>query len=341
MIDKKKVAVLMLAFSDFESMEISLAAISKTIESDDFKLFILQNGRNTYDCERTYRVAKRYENLFPKNIKVVDWITPNKPYFSILEFVKSSVMEKYDYICKIDDDTFPLRKDWLDKIIDCYDKSKNKLGESLAYVTGLVNNNPWGFLETMQIFDLEDEYIKKITRSHLAGSQYDEREPLMLLEANHIYTGCCGTIWRNPYIARWLHEKTSFVPQEFIDKTKSLEYKEVDETKRYSINVIMFEKIFWKEIYLKNNSDDEHMCREYCIENNKKIMADLSNPFVHINFFSQREENRDLLLKFRKVYEDWLQLPYPISMCPNKDYENENRLRYIEEKIRGSSNSNL
>ena len=70
------------------------------------------------------------------------------------------------------------------------------------------------------------------------------------------------------------------------------------------------------------------------------IIADLSNPFIHICFFTQREENRDLLPKFREVYEEFLKLPYPISMCPNKEYENENRLRYIETQILNKGTQN-
>lgn len=330
---KKRVAVLMLAYADYEAMEISLATFSKSFKGG-IKFFILQNGRNTYDCERTYRVAKRYEILFPNNVKVVDWIKPQLPYSAIKELLNSEFMAEFDYICKVDDDVFALREDWLDKLIKCYDQSEEKFGEQLGYVTALVNNNPWGFNEVLDIFNLKEEYFNKYARPHLAGyilNPNDNIEPLKLISANEIYTGCCGTVWGNPYISRWLHKKTSFNPQEFIQKTDALGYKEVDNKRRYSINVMLFKKEFWNNIDL-NSNDDEHMTREYCRNNNKKIIADMSNPFVHICFFTQREENRDLLVDFRKIYENWLNLPFPISMCPNKDYENENRLRYLEDK---------
>lgn len=331
MIDKSKVAVVLLAFADFEALEISLANISKTI-NDGFALFILQNGRGTYDCERTYRVAKRYEQLYPDNIMVIDWIPQGHAYNSIKLLLEAPLMEKYDYICKIDDDVFPLRNNWLDKLIECYDNSKEKYGDSLAYVTGLVNNNPWGFKETVEVCGLKNEYYSKIARFHMAGSENDSEEPLVACSKEDIYTGCCGTVWGNPYISRWLHEKTSLQPQKFLSKTKGLGYKNVDETKRYSINVIFFKKELWSDIDI-GSFDDEHMFREYCRRNNKKIIADLSDPFVHICFYTQREENRDLMPKFRSVYEKWLKLPYPISICPNKEYENENRLRFLEGKI--------
>ncbi|MCR5266842.1 MAG: hypothetical protein K6E29_09675 [Cyanobacteria bacterium RUI128] len=331
MIDKTKVAVVLLAYADFEALEISLAAISKTIH-EGFTLYILQNGRNTYDCERTYRVAKRYEGLYPANIRVVDWIQPGYAYNSIKTLLDGPVMKNFDYICKIDDDVFPLRNDWLDKLITCYEKSQEKYGDNLGYVTGLINNNPWGFKETLEVCGLEKEYVKNIGRLHVAGSEHDISEPEIFLGKDEIYTGCCGTIWRNPYISRWLHEKTSLQPQKFISKTKNLGYKEVDETKRYSINVIFFKKELWNDIDI-GFSDDEHMFREYCKNNNKKIVADLSDPFVHLCFFTQREENRDLMPKFREVYGKWLKLPFPISICPDKEYENENRLRFLECKI--------
>ena len=53
-IDKNKVAIVMLAFADFEALEISLAAYSKFLKGKT-QLYILQNGRGNYDCERTYK----------------------------------------------------------------------------------------------------------------------------------------------------------------------------------------------------------------------------------------------------------------------------------------------
>lgn len=54
---------------------------------------------------------------------------------------------------------------------------------------------------------------------------------------------------------------------------------------------------------------------------------------VHICFFTQREENRDLLPQMRLAYERFLKLPFPIAMCPLKEYENENRLRWLENRL--------
>ena len=338
-IDKKRLAIVLLAYADFEAMEIALAAFSKTLKND-MKLFILQNGRNSYDCERTYRVGLRYQKLFPEHIKVVDWITPQAPYHSIKQLLIDEALKDFDYICKVDDDVFPLREDWLDKLVTCYEKSKEKHGDSLGYVTSLVNNNPWGFKETLKIFELEKEYLDNISMAHEVGAPCDDYEPIRLVSKNEICDGWGGTVWRNPYISRWLHKKTSFDPKKFIHRTENLGYKEIPNNKRYSINCMLFEKTFWTKID-SGDHDDELMVRNYCMDNDKKIMADLSNPFVHICFYTQREENRDLLPKFREVYEEFLKLPYPISMCPNKEYENENRLRYIETQFLNKNSQDL
>lgn len=318
-----KIAVVLLSCHDFESLEISLAAHTKFL-TNDIKIYILQNGFGTYDTERTYRVAKRYKDLFPKNIEVVDWIKPQKPYEAIQQLLNSDIMKKYDYICKVDDDVFPLTDDWLDKLYKTFKKEENN---NLAYVTSLVNNNPWGFIETLKCMNLEDEYLLKIAREHLIIDN--------IIPANVIMDGWCGTIWNNPYISRWLHYNTTCKPDEYINSTKGLKNKAVNNNARYSINCMFFKREFWNliENYGVENSSDEHKCFEYCKQSNKQIISCLSVPMVHLFFYSQREENKDIILKVREVYQNWLNINYPISICPNKEYENENRLRFLEKLI--------
>ncbi len=327
----KKTAIILLAYADFESMEISLANYAKLMKPE-YKMFILQNGRGTYDCERTYRLAKRYEYLYPKNINVVDWIAPQEPYCAIKELLESIEMKEFDYICKVDDDVFPLSENWLEKMIECYKKSKDKYGNDLGYVTGLVNNNPWGFNQVLDIFNLRKEYNQRYARAHVVGFPKDKGEPERIAEKDEIYTGWCGTVWRNSYISRWLHTKTTYYPKKYLKLTENLGYIETNNKQRFSINCILFEKKFWS-IVGEGSTDDEYSFLKYCSKHNKKIIADLSNPFVHLTFYVQREENKDLLPKIREIYEKYLELPFPISMCPNKEYENENRLRFLESTL--------
>lgn len=324
-----KLAIVLLCYADFESLEISLAAYTKFLPQNT-KLFILQNGRGSYDCERTYRVAQRYANLFPENIAVVDWIKPQKPYLSIKELLNSDIMKPYEYICKVDDDVFPLTENWLLDLAACYDRAKAKLGSNLAYVTSLVNNNPWGFKQTLKVMNLEKEYFGKFARSHLVGCGE-------LVPATEIRDGLCGTIWRNPYLSRWLHEKTTLNADIFIKRTQNLKDIFVNHKVRYSINCMLFEKNFWNDIDI-GDLDDEHQCFKYCSTLDKKIVCCQHVPMVHLFFFSQREENKDLIPIIREYYQKRLDIPFPISICPQKEYENENRLRFIEQEIKNKNN---
>ena len=333
-----KTAIIILSCSDYESLEISLANYAKNLK-ENHKLFILQNGRNTYDSERTYRVALRYQILYPDNITVVDWIKPQNPYNSIKELINSDKLKDFDYICKVDDDVFPLHENWLEKLAECYKKSKEKYDNKLAYVTSLVNNNFWGFNEVLNIFNLKQEFFDSIARDHYVGDDIDPVEKRMKISKNEIYTGWSGTVHRNPYISRWLHTKTTLFPEEYLKLTKNLNYKEVDSKKRYAINCMFFEKNFWNSIQSTNCDFDEYMVLQYCRKNDLKIIADLSNPFVHLFYWVQREENRDLIPVIRKTYEEFLKLPFPISICPNKDYEIENRLRELDKDVKILKNS--
>ena len=54
----------------------------------------------------------------------------------------------------------------------------------------------------------------------------------------------------------------------------------------------------------------------------------------------KNQENRDLIPVIRKTYEEFLKLPFPISICPNKDYEIENRLRELDKDVKILKNSN-
>jgi hypothetical protein len=38
-------------------------------------------------------------------------------------------------------------------------------------------------------------------------------------------------------------------------------------------------------------------------------------------------------MEIRRYYQDRLDLPFPISLCPLKEYENENRLRFLEKDL--------
>lgn len=340
-----KTAIVILSYSDFESLEISLSLHSK-YSRHNADIFILQNGRGTYDCERTYRTARRYETLYPKQIKVIDWIKPQKPYFAIKELLSSELMKNYEYICKMDDDTFPITDTWLNDLCKCYEDSYGKYGDNLAYITGLINNNPWGFARVLKIMNLEELYFKEYSRAHYVGLKdynYGKGNNLEIFDNDKISDSAGGTIWRHAYIARWIHEKTTLNRLEYIKMTSDKFYEEIDNGKRYSINCMLFKKEFWNKICEKTDrrdADDEHLCFLYSYNNDKKIISNLKVPLVHLFFFTQREENKDLIPVIRDYYSKVIKAPYPISICENKEYENENRLRFLENAINKNINKN-
>lgn len=332
------IAVLVLAFADYESLEISLAVHSKffplVVNGQRVRLFILQNGRGTYDCERTYRVAKRYSDLFPEDIVVIDDVKPGIPYFSIRSLLNDDRFKDVEFIAKLDDDVFPLTADWLTELYNTYSRKEQEIGEKLAYVTSLVNNNPYGFNKVLDIMDLRETYKSKYSRVHSVGIQGDHvHSPYRLAQKGEVGDGGFGTIWRLPYLARWIHQETTLCPDKFIAATRGLPTTEINSKNRYSINCVFMRKKLWNDINNGDDYDDELMLQKYCIKNDKKIFANLAVPMCHLFFYTQRFENKDLISLIVERYSQWLDLPFPIALCSDKKLENENRLRFLEKLI--------
>jgi len=343
---RKKTAIVLLAHSDYESLEITLANYGERLKNTNYKLFVLQNGRGSYDCERTLATAQRYARLYPHHIKVIDNIPPQKPYHAIKDLLISDELDSYDYICKVDDDVFPLTNDWLDKLTQLFYEQVATTGERLGFVTGLINNNTYGFKKIIEADqNLADQYFSKYARDHICGV-YEKKSPLYkhhyIVPAREIDSGMMGTIWGYPYIARFIHQELSLQPDKYVSLARRLSRDYLPSEVRYSIGCIMFDKISWSLIKMsrleriydwESPDSDEYLWHYYAKANHLVLPVDLSVPMVHIHFFSQRDENRDLIPAFQKVYQEWLQLPYPIAINADKATENENRLRYLESKL--------
>lgn len=339
---KNQTALILLAHSDYESLEITLANYGERLKNTTAKMFILQNGRDTYDAERTLRVARRYEKLYPRHFQVIDSIRPQKPYFAIRELIDSDLLADYHYICKVDDDVFPLTDDWLDKLCQLFYEQVAKNGERLGFVTGLINNNPYGFQKLIASDrTLADKYFHNYAREHVCGvtTHIGESD---IVSPNQIKAGMKGTIWGYPYLARFIHEELSLQPDRFRQLVAHYPNDFLPSEERYSIGCILFDKASWhlirmprlRKIYhWTKDDDDEYLWHYYAQKNQLLLPISLSTPFVHIHFFTQREENRDLIPRFREVYTRWLGINYPIAINTDKDLENENRLRYLEHKL--------
>lgn len=329
---KSKLAIVILSFADYESLELTMATHAKFTVDSGVHIYILQNGRKTYDCERTYAVAQRYHYLFPDVIDVIDDIPQGTPYDSLRTLFASAQFAKYEHIIKLDDDVLVLTPDWVDRLCETYLEQSAIHGEKLAYVTTLVDNNPFGFQKIIEASEeLRAEYFETVARRHFVGNRdYDPWVPYRLIEADEIYGGGNGTVWRNPHIARWLHKRLSMRPEQYIKLSAGMGLAEVHNKERYSINCILFERKLWEEMY-DGGTDDEHMFQAYCLRHNKRIIANLTIPMVHLFFGVQRDEGRDLMPQFRSVYAEYLNLPFPITGCDNRQIETENRLRHMEE----------
>lgn len=322
-----KIAVVMLACRDYEATELALAC-HMAYGNRDVPFYILQNCRGNYDAERTLEVARRYEQLFPRTVKVVDWLPPGPPYHSISRLLQSDEFARYDLICKVDDDAFPIAPGWLNELVGCFLSEEEARGERLAYVTPLINNNCWGFLETIKAMGLADEYFSSVAMEHRIGAGA-ESAPYRILPASEVGTGANGTVWGYPHIARWLHERTTLQPDAFIEATRSLGSIPVPSKERYSIGCLVFRRTLWEKVE-DGGTDDEHMLHQYCAKRDRDIVCQASIPFVHLAYFSQREENRDLVERAREVYEPRLKFPFPIALRSSRLLEIEARLRWME-----------
>lgn len=319
-----RVAIIMLACRDYEAMELSLACHTAYLP-EGVRFFILQNCRGSYDAERTLAVARRYELLFPRAITVVDEFPPAAPYHSIAALLASPRFAEINLICKVDDDAFPIAFGWLDGLIDCWKEASAQSNRSLAYVTPLINNNTWGFPETLNAMGLREAFLADVGREHRTGDGTLEA-PIRLIPASEIHG---RMIWNYPYVARWLHARTTLDPDRFIAATRGLSNVEVPNQERYSIGCILFRKELWQLID-DGGADDEHMLHQYCKRTDERIICARSVPFVHLAYFTQREENRDIVEMARKLYEPRLYHPFPIALRASRLLEIEARLRWMD-----------
>lgn len=309
------VAIVILACRDYEALELALACHA-AYKATSVPIYILQNCRGTYDAERTLSVARRYANLFPDVFRVVEGIAPGRPYTTIRSLLESGELSRYSYICKVDEDVFPLHEGWLEALSECYRAASNSNG-SLAYVSPLINNHLYGFSLTLDALGIREEYYQE------ADIKFREESVRSELVGDLIH--------RHAHVARWLHERTTLQPDRFIAATKGLTPVDISGRWRYSIGCMLFKKSFWQE-FDSGIADDEQMLHEYCHRTGARIICARSVPFVHLNFYTQRNELRDIPEKARAVYEPRLCQPFPIAAHSSRLIEIEARLRWLEEK---------
>ncbi len=288
-------AILLLTCNDFEAMEIVVDRLLRTTPVQ-VPIYILSNcpglpGANV--CADMSRMASQ------AHYGRVRCITPDQcqpAYFGIRDGIAEHINKTY--IVKFDDDAFPVHEGWLEELIETYERQDP---DRIAYVTGLVNNNPYGFSRLVQLPELKDKYRKMMGQRHVAGAQIAQYDDVRVVDAGEAHPGSHGSVWQLPQLARWIHEETTLQPERFKELVSGLGEVQFDPSARYSINVMLFHRDLWAAID-HGGIDDEEMLNIYCTKNDKQIVVRENTPFVHLYFGPQKQYLKDLLPLVRDTY---------------------------------------
>lgn len=292
-----KCAILLLAAYDFESLQLTLLGLDHTIEN--VPIIVVLNGKRNFDSYKVESVARKWaENDSQNRFVVCPKYKGGVPLFAIQEIIEEfDILKKVDLICKIDDDVIPVRKNWLNHLIKEY-KERYEKNEKIGFITGLINNNCWGFKELVFLADKVDEY-KKIMSYQLVNGEID---PNTIIDDNFE-----GTVWKYPYLARWIHQWTTLSLDDFVKRTSKLSSKEIPLDIHYSIGCILSNKMLWKRINGKENIFDEGLIHSYCKENNLRKIAVRSAPMIHLSYAVQKTIISDMMDDFLNSFSQYFQ----------------------------------
>ncbi len=247
-------------------------------------------------------IARKWSERKPASRYVIRPLgSPTEPFIAIKEVINNSEhFKSAKFICKIDDDVIPLKKNWIAALQNEYvNLSKNS---ELGFITGLINNNCWGFKELVSLYKKTEEYKHIHCYKTVVGW-----EASRIVNKGQIDDGEFGTVWQYPYIGRWIHEWTSLKLDEFVQKTQNLNCKLIPSKTYYSIGCIFAEKSFWMSLDSERYASklDERIIHQYCLENNKQKWAVMSQPFVHLFYNNHRIINSDLITPICKSLSDY------------------------------------
>lgn len=292
-----KHCLVILASYEYETLQLTLKALDHTIVEQNLPVVIILNGAINYNASKVERIAREWAGSNTNRYVVRPLSAGKEPYFALQEVIKDfPIIQQCDYILKIDDDLIPLKKGWVSDLAKLYNDMENQHG-NIGFVTGLINNNSWGFKELVSLYDKWEEYKKFMNFSSLAGGKKERA-----VNAGEIDTGVNGTVWQYPALAAWLHTWTSFDIPTLIDKTKDLTFKEIDLDLHYSIGCTYSKKDIWLNIVNKKTSFDELLIHEYCRDNKLRKFALLHQPLLHLYYHVQRISNAYLVPDFIKSF---------------------------------------
>lgn len=284
----KSRAILLLAAYDSQALYLTLQSLTKTTDKDETIVVVL-NGKHGIRSAMVEDVARDWAKQ-SENYHVVRPLNYGKdPYTSLKQVLEEfEPLKKIEYICKIDDDLVPLKMGWMDDLHKAYVSNNN-----VGFTTGLINNNPWGFAQLLDIFNKKEEY-KEIMNFRSISDEEGEISP------GEIAIGNAGTVWQFPYLAKWCHQWTLLDIENFIKKTEGHSLKEIPLNTHYSIGCIFFQKDFWAALQEINQTTqfDERSVHLYCQRNNLKKIAIMNQPMGHLFFYVQKKANMKLMPEF-------------------------------------------
>lgn len=321
-----KHCLIILASYEYETLQMTFKALDHTIIEKDLPIVIILNGENTYNGTKVERISREWASAGVDRYVVKPQAAGTEPLFAVQEVINDfPVAKNSKYILKIDDDLIPLKKGWVTELAELHEKMEAQHGK-IGFVTGLINNNTWGFNELLTIYNKRAEYERFMNHPSRAGVNKE-----FLVPAGKVNLGLAGTVWQYPSLAAWLHEWTSFDLPTFVEKTKGLGIKEVDLDTHYSIGCIYSARELWEEIKPHNSNFDELLIHRYCLKHGLRKFALMSQPFVHLYYFTQRLANSYLIPGFMDSFASYFNDP---SFKEIKNITLEDRLIDLDERMR-------
>jgi hypothetical protein len=333
MSNTKDRAVVILAAYDYESLQITLQSLEHSVDATEKIVVVLNGKRLNTASEKTERVARTWAAKDPLHRFAVRPLSSGKSALRALTETLQNFepLENVRYICKVDDDLIPLKKNWVNTLADAYHSlSANK---NMGFVTGLINNNCWGFAELINIYNKQPAYNDIANYATTSGIRGENK-----VEKHTIDTGMCGTVWNYPYMAWWIHQWTSLQTKSFIEKTAGLPLKQVPADTHYSIGCIFFEKALWLSLDPKKYKSivDEELLHIVCKETGKEKWAVMSEPMIHLFYRTQRLANAALIKPLIRELATHFNDPAFLDIEPfaDKDLESiEDKLEMIRSRV--------
>ncbi len=327
----KKHCILILVSYEYESLQLTFKGLEHTVDSSVPIIIVLNGARFSYRGSKVEQQCRAWASLAENRYVIRPMASGKEPAYAIQEAINlSPILKDIDYILKIDDDVIPLKKGWDVDLANCYFEYE-KLQGKIGFVTGLINNNCWGFKELLSIYDKWEEYKRFMNHPSVAGG-IRERQ----VKIGEVDPGRNGTIHSYPVLAAWLHEWTSFDIDSFVEKTKNEKVKEVDLDIHYSIGCMYSHKSLWTDLKITDSKNfDELLIHEYCQTNKLRKFAVMSQPMLHLYYNNQRLINAYLLPQFithlSAYFKDESIKDIKLATIQDQSFELEDQLKTLKD----------